>query len=159
MINKGDNGTTQKIFWDGSQNLNLIANKTIWFDSNGNTLTPNTIVTQQVTPASPKINKNITIVVTVANNGQSNSSGLQITDQIPTGMTLVSATPSIGTYSPATGIWNVGNLNINNSATLTLIVRTNTVKTYTNIAAKTAENEYEPYNATTQTSQSSIIVT
>jgi hypothetical protein len=40
IINKGDYGTTQEIFWDGSQDLSTISNKTIWFDSNGNLTTP-----------------------------------------------------------------------------------------------------------------------
>ncbi len=157
MINKGD-GTTQKIFWDGSQDLSLIANKTIWFDSNGNTITPDTVVTQQIS-SSPKRNSNITITVKTTNNGQSDSSGLQITDQVPNGMTFVSASPSTGTYSSAAGVWNIGNLNVSDSATLILTVKSSTKGTFTNIATKTAENEYEPYNAATQTSQSTITVT
>ena len=80
-INKGD-GTTYKIFYDGSQNLSLIANKTIWFDSNGNTTTPNIVLTQNASNYNPKRNNIITITVNAINTGQSNASGVQITDSI-----------------------------------------------------------------------------
>ncbi len=158
-INKGDNGTTYKILWNGTQDLNILSNKTIWFDSNGNTITPVITVTQTPSTTSPKRNTNFNVTVNVTNNGLQNATGVQITDLIPSGLTIVSSTPNKGNYTSSTGIWNIGNLNINETATLTFTLLKTSYghTTYTLNATKTAENEYEPVSSG-NSSQISITV-
>ncbi|MCG8464770.1 MAG: hypothetical protein MI750_07960, partial [Xanthomonadales bacterium] len=72
---------------------------------------------------------NLTYVLTVANNGPSNATGVNIADNLslPTGVTLDSTTPSQGSFNA--GTWNVGNLPSGGSETLTFIltVAANTV--------------------------------
>jgi uncharacterized repeat protein (TIGR01451 family) len=47
------------------------------------------------------------------------------TDRMPAGVTLVSATPSQGTFNSATGVWTVGTIALNHTAALTLVLRIN----------------------------------
>jgi Domain of unknown function DUF11 len=57
----------------------------------------------------------------VANNGPATATGVTGTDLLPAGLTFVSATPSQGTYSAATGAWTVGTLA--NGANVTLQIQ------------------------------------
>ena len=59
-------------------------------------------------------------------------------------MTFSSATTSKGTYNPNTGIWDIGNLNINESTTLKLTIKVINRGTLINTAEITSENEYDP---------------
>jgi len=65
---------------------------------------------------------NVTYVVTVTNSGLGVANSVVVTDLLPAELTFVSATPSQGTYDPATGIWTVGTLNAQGgTATLTIV--------------------------------------
>jgi len=98
--------------------------------SNWTINTPNAAdveITQQASNYNPTNGEIITITVTAKNNGPSNASGYKIQNTIPSGLTLISATPSKGTYS--NGIWNLGTLSyidgVGETATLTLQVQYN----------------------------------
>src|SRR5438874_1777586 len=93
---------------------------------------------------SVTVGSNVDFTITVTNNGPSDATGVQITDQLPAGLTLLSATPSVGTYNSATGVWNIGALASAASATLTLTATVTTTGAITNTATKTAENEADP---------------
>src|SRR6202011_4465080 len=54
------------------------------------------------------VGSNVTFTITVTNNGPSNATGVQIPDLLRAGLAYVSATPSQGTYTTGTGIWNIG---------------------------------------------------
>src|SRR5690606_14095094 len=69
--------------------------------------------------------QNLTYSIVASNNGPSNATGVLVTDTLPAGVSFVSATPTQGTFSSATGVWSVGNLNSGASATLTLVVTVN----------------------------------
>jgi uncharacterized repeat protein (TIGR01451 family) len=70
----------------------------------------------------------LTYQITLANNGPSNASGLTLGESItlPTGVTIVSISPSAGTsYAPpaaANGTWTVGSLPAGSSATLQVVL-------------------------------------
>jgi len=64
----------------------------------------------------------VTYTLTLTNNGPDNGTGIQVTDQLPNGVTYSSSTPSQGTYSDVTGIWDVGDLANGATATLTIEV-------------------------------------
>jgi uncharacterized repeat protein (TIGR01451 family) len=80
----------------------------------------NLIVSQTVNNPNATVGGNVIFTVTASNTGASNNTGVSVTDLLPSGLTYVSATPSVGTYNPVTGIWTIGNLNTGVTATLTL---------------------------------------
>ncbi|TMF80868.1 MAG: DUF11 domain-containing protein, partial [Chloroflexi bacterium] len=93
---------------------------------------------------SAAVGSNVDFTVTVTNAGPSNATGVQVTDQLPAGLTFVSATPSAGTYNSGTGVWNIGAVSSGASATLSITSTVTTTGAHTNTASKTAENETDP---------------
>lgn len=58
--------------------------------------------------------------VTVRNAGPGPATVVQMMDLLPAGVTLVLATPTQGTYDPASGDWYVGNIPVGGTVTLVL---------------------------------------
>lgn len=79
-------------------------------------------ISKIVDDSSPIEGQNIIFTIIVDNNGPKPATNLSIIDQIPTGLTYVSSTPSVGTYNDATGIWTIGTLA--NTAQATLVINT-----------------------------------
>jgi uncharacterized repeat protein (TIGR01451 family) len=80
----------------------------------------------------------VTYTITDTNNGPSNATGVAVTDKLPTGLTYVSSNPSTGTYNSSTGVWTIGNLNDNQTVTLTVTAQiTATSGTIINTAKET----------------------
>jgi len=128
-------------------------------DSSPNNNNPNeddqasTVVTGQqadlsmaksVSNPQPNIGQQITFTVTLNNEGPSTATGVQVRDQIPAGTTFVSATPSRGTYDQNTGVWNVGSIGPNISATLQIVVTVNVAGAITNTAQVIAADQPDP---------------
>lgn len=72
-------------------------------------------------------NDNLTYVVTVENIGLTDATNVDISEAItlPAGATVVSITPSVGSYTPSTattGTWNLPSLIVNATATLTVVL-------------------------------------
>ena len=101
-------------------------------------------VTKAASSGMVAVGSNVTFTVTATNNGPSDASGVQVTDQLPAGLTYVSSTPSAGTYTSGTGVWDIGTLANGGSATLTLTATMTTTGSVTNTASKTAETETDP---------------
>jgi choice-of-anchor A domain-containing protein/uncharacterized repeat protein (TIGR01451 family) len=87
-------------------------------------LVPPVTTDLEVTKSASKIflqcGEDFTYTVTVKNNGPVAASAVVVTDLEPAGADFTGSTPSQGTYNPTTGEWNVGNLAVGASATLTL---------------------------------------
>jgi len=106
-------------------------------------------VSQSVDNASPNEEGTVVFTVTVTNDGPSDATGVSMNDVLPLGLSYVSDDAgSTGTsYSSATGVWDVGNLN--NGATATLHL-TATVEagtggsTLTNTASLGALDQVDP---------------
>jgi uncharacterized repeat protein (TIGR01451 family) len=113
-------------------------------------------VAKTVDDNTPDRNQNVTFTVTVTNNGPVAASGVRITDQLPTGLTFVSATPSVGTYSSATGIWTLGALSNTagqNTATMTIVATVaQGLTTITNTASLTGVDQTDTNAANNQAS-------
>ncbi len=74
----------------------------------------------------------ITYTINLINNGPALALNVLVSDTLPNSLDLVSATPTIGSYS--SGIWNVGNLASGSSTVLTLVTTAKTAGTVTNTA-------------------------
>jgi large repetitive protein len=113
-------------------------------DQDSVTLTPAAIdlsLTKSASNTSPNLGEDITFTILVTNLGPHTATGVEVTDQLPEGLTFVAATPSQGTYDAATGIWLVGTIESDASATLTIVATVATVGTKVNTAEVTAADQ------------------
>lgn len=76
--------------------------------TNDSTLTLSKAVTSA---SSVKVGETVSFRITLTLDSRaSNQTGVAVTDLLPTGLSFLSATPSVGSYSSSTGIWTIGNL-------------------------------------------------
>ncbi|WP_350351377.1 hypothetical protein ABS642_19030 [Microbacterium sp. A8/3-1] len=88
-------------------------------------------------------------LVTVQNNGPSAASGVVVAEAVPPGLIIVSAVPSVGTWSTGDAIWTVGTLMPGASATLTVTTDVVAEGTLTNsVTASSQTPDPTPSNNT-----------
>jgi uncharacterized repeat protein (TIGR01451 family) len=91
--------------------------------------------------ATPALNSNVTFKIVVRNQSDNLATGVQVTDKLNPGLFYVSSTPA--GYDPITGIWNIGNLNGNDSITLSIVAQVTLQGPLYNLAEITATNEVD----------------
>ena len=131
------------------------------------TVTPNVAdlsLTKIVNDNTPNRNQNITFTLTLTNGGPAGATGVTVSDQLPAGLTFVSATPSVGTYSSSTGIWTVGSLASGANATLAITATTNAIGQKINTAEVAASGQFDSdstpaNNQAAEDDQASVTVT
>ncbi len=92
----------------------------------------NLMVNKTVDNPTPTVGENVTFTITVTNNGPAVAAGVILADTLPSGYTLVSATPSKGTLSG--GFWTIGILTPGASATLEVVAQVKGSGVYVNTA-------------------------
>ncbi len=111
-------------------------------------LTPSQIdleLNKTVNASNVNAGDSVTWTITVSNNAanaNTDATGVMVTDVIPAGVSLISNSPSLGTFNGST--WNVGTLAPGASATLSLTTAVDNVgggTTITNVAQVSAANE------------------
>ena len=128
------------------------AAKTIYFKSGsgggsggGGGGTTNDSIDLQVTKTINNPNVNVgsiaSFVITCRNNGPGSASGVKVKDLLPAGLTYSSHTSVIGTYTPATGEWNLGNIASGSERTLVLNAVVNQGGIIKNVAQVITANE------------------
>ncbi|MEC4050512.1 hypothetical protein OX284_013810, partial [Flavobacterium sp. SUN046] len=100
-------------------------------------------ITKTVNNSTPLYNSNVTFTVTATNSGYNTEANASVTDLLPAGYTFVSATPSVGTYTSSTGVWAIGSLASNASATITIVATVKLTGSYLNTACVSGSN-YDP---------------
>ena len=78
-------------------------------------------ITKSVNASSVNITDLVEWTIVVVNNGPSVAKDVVVNDSLPGGLKLLSANPSVGTYS--NGIWSVGNLEKDTPVSLVLITQ------------------------------------
>ena len=101
-------------------------------------------VTKTVNQPTPRVGETVTYTVTVLNRGPSRATGVQLVDGLVDGLTLLTATPSQGTYTATTGVWDVGAVAVGATATLLLTVRVEQEGPLRNLASKIAGDQHDP---------------
>ncbi|MBD3374788.1 DUF11 domain-containing protein [candidate division KSB1 bacterium] len=104
-------------------------------------------LTKSVDNNNPQWGDQVTFTLTIENSGPDAAENVEVTDQLPSGLEFVSSNASQGSYSTQTGIWIVGNLAVNGSATLTITANVTSVDEITNIAQVTASDQRDPDSA------------
>lgn len=94
-------------------------------------------VVKSASTLTPDVGDTIVFTIVATNNGPSNATGVQVTDNVPSGFTLLSSSTTSGTYNPNSGIWTIGSLNNGSNTTLTVTVKVNNTGNYTNTATIT----------------------
>ena len=77
-------------------------------------------VVMTVDNSAPLSGSTIHYTVSVNNAGSNSATGVIVTDQLPAGVTFVSAIPNLGSYVASSGVWTVGALAAGASAMLTI---------------------------------------
>jgi uncharacterized repeat protein (TIGR01451 family) len=114
-------------------------------------------IIKTVDNATPAEGGTITYTITASNLGSNPATGVEVEDILPGQVTLVTSTPSAGSYS--TGIWFIGPLAGNGTATLTIEVTVNPFtagSTITNTATLTGLNQIDT-NATNDVASVDIV--
>ena len=91
-------------------------------------------VNQTASNYNPTLNSNVTLTITAGNNGPDQATNINIDDALPSGLSLISATPTTGTYSK--GVWTIASLANGANATLTLVVKVTKTGIIKNFAEK-----------------------
>ena len=89
------------------------------------------------------VGQTVTYRITVRNTGPNQATGVTVADQLPDGLTFLSANGTPGSYDPATGQWTVGDLADGATATLVLRAKATKAGRISNTATATS-NEKDP---------------
>ncbi|MEN6551187.1 MAG: DUF11 domain-containing protein, partial [Candidatus Cryosericum sp.] len=104
-------------------------------------------ITKSVSNAAPHVGDQITYTLTVVNSGPNPATGAVMNDVLPAGLTYVSSSATVGSYSSITGVWTIGALAVSASARLTITATVTTAAVpgvpITNTASVTG-NEVDP---------------
>src|SRR5207244_2972541 len=91
--------------------------------------------TKTVNNATPNVGQNVTFTVTLSNaSGFSTATGVTVKDVLPVGLSYVSSSATLGSYSSGTGIWTIGTLASPATATLTIVATATSGAVQTNLA-------------------------
>ena len=104
----------------------------------------NLVLIKTVDNAAPNVGGTITFTIALGNLGPSDATNVSISDPLPVGLTLVSDTPSQGTYDPATGLWTVGTVDVGSPQTLMIVATVTTASPQTNTATITHADQFDP---------------
>jgi len=102
-----------------------------------------------VDDADPETGQLVTYTVTLSNAGPSDATGVVVDEVLPEGLTYVAAEATQGTYDASTGAWDVGDLAVDEVATLTVDARVTGAAgtTIDNIVEVSASDQADPDGA------------
>jgi uncharacterized repeat protein (TIGR01451 family) len=83
-------------------------------------------ISQIVSTTNPTAGQNVVYTLTVTNNGPDATTGVQVNDLLPAGLSYVSAIAAQGVYDSSTGIWDIGSLGVGSTVSLSLTANVST---------------------------------
>jgi uncharacterized repeat protein (TIGR01451 family) len=99
-------------------------------------------VAKVVSNPTPNVGDTVTFTVTLSNNGPDAATNVTVGDALPAGLTLVSASPSQGSY--AAGVWTVGTVTPGSPQTLQITATVVSPGVSTNTATVTHSDQFDP---------------
>lgn len=100
-------------------------------------------LTKTVNNSSPELGDNITYTLTLSNNGPDDASNVEVTEQLPAGLTYVSD-DSGGTFNSSTGIWSVASLANGSQVSLNIVATVTSSESWANTASISASDQFDP---------------
>lgn len=100
---------------------------------------PNISIVKLVDNPRPNVGDVITFSVMVNNGGLTDATNVTVNDTLPAGLQFLSAFPSLGSYDPNTGVWDVGVVEALVGQTLTITARVVSPDAQTNVAVVHAD--------------------
>lgn len=152
---KGD-GTGTNSSWGDGTNSNTSGDAY----AVGFTLSESDIqVTKFVNPFTVSAGNTVVFTVNATNNGASHNTNIIIDDILPSGYTYISHSATPGTYIPSSGIWTIGALNDQATATLSVTARAKSLGMYENSGSATSADLLDPDTTNNVASVSAIVDT
>jgi|GEM_PF-3362302 len=112
-------------------------------------------ISKDVDILNPAVGSNVTFTIEIENQGDTAESVI-VTDLLPSGYEYVSSTPSGSTtYDPITGLWTIGSLTNNSTATLDITAKVLGSGNLTNTATITSGLTYDS-NGANNSAQASV---
>jgi uncharacterized repeat protein (TIGR01451 family) len=113
-------------------------------------------VIKSVDNGAQQVGQNVVFTIVARNNGPTANTGVIVNDILPAGLNYVSHVTSVGTYTPGSGVWNIGNLSVSQQETLTITATVTgaAIPSVTNTATITG-NIFDP-NLSNNTSSVSV---
>ena len=99
---------------------------------------------KNVDRAEINVGEQVTFNVVVSNSGPDPATNVSVIDSLPPGVEFVSATPVIGTYDAASGLWTIGELGVGASTTLSLVATAIDAGSSTNVAQIQSADQLDP---------------
>lgn len=137
-----------------------------WAHSTAGPVTPlaDLSLTKTVNTATPPIGATVTFVITLTNSGPVSATNVAVTDQLPAGLSFVSAAATLGSFDDATGVWSVGTLAAGGSTILTITATVTAAGATTNTAQVSASDQFDPdstpaNNVPTEDDQDTVTIT
>ncbi len=100
-------------------------------------------LTKTASAQTVAIGQTVTYTVVARNAGPATATGVVVRDLLPAGVDFVSATQTVGSYTPSTGLWPVGTLTAGQSQTLTITARVTASGVIVNTAEVTAHDQID----------------
>lgn len=139
-------GTTYNTYYGNARTINswgYLYYQT--FTATSNLLCADLTIAKTVNNTTPTIGNNVIYTITASNTvSGSTATSVSVNDVLPAGVTYVSATPSVGTWSNPN--WTIGNLVNGTPRTLTITGTVVADTHYTNIATISTVNYETNYN-------------
>lgn len=112
--------------------------------------TVSAVTVEGISASRPNEGDTIKYSIVVTNNGgPTSATNVSLTDIIPAGLTYESHTVTTGAYNRASGVWTLGNLAVNGTATLEITVKVNAGTQGLTIINRTTAAKGDQTNPTT----------
>lgn len=101
-------------------------------------------LTKTVNNTTPLVGSPVIFEIIATNNGPQNTTGVEVTDLLPSGYTFINYSATKGVYNTTTGKWTIGSFLNGDSQVLRITATVNPTGNYVNIAEVTASSLPDP---------------
>jgi len=121
--------------------------------------TSDLVLNKTVSNTNPAVNQNFTYTLSLFNSGAQNNTNVKVRESIPSGLVLVSSSPSAGTtYNLTTGIWDIGTVYTGATKTLSLIFYPNSSASGQTIINTSSLSAYDITDPNTSNNTASVSI-